>query len=101
MIVQKLSILFHVGLVNCQQFIGFKVNDLFSETTNFLSDYPFIVEVSWVRHRDVHILTAGEQTFTTDQRFSAKHNTDDEWVLVIKYVQVRYSVHQVCSGEIF
>ena len=41
-----------------------------------------------MRHRDVHILTAGEQTFTTDQRFSAKHNTDDEWVLVIKYVQV-------------
>lgn len=46
-------------------------------------------KVSWVRHRDVHILTAGEQTFTTDQRFSAKHNTDDEWVLVIKYVQER------------
>jgi len=44
--------------------------------------------VSWVRHRDVHILTAGEQTFTSDQRFSAKHNSDDEWVLVIKYIQV-------------
>jgi hypothetical protein len=59
------------------------------------------VQVSWVRHRDVHILTAGEQTFTTDQRFSAKHNTDDEWVLVIKYVQVSSSGNQVCSGEIF
>lgn len=45
--------------------------------------------VSWVRHRDVHILTAGEQTFTSDQRFSAKHNSDDEWVLVIKYIQER------------
>jgi len=46
-------------------------------------------QVSWVRHRDVHILTAGEQTFTSDQRFSAKHNSDDEWVLLIKYVQER------------
>ena len=48
-------------------------------------------QVSWVRHRDVHILTAGEQTFTSDQRFSAKHNSDDEWVLVIKYIQVESS----------
>ena len=44
--------------------------------------------MSWVRHRDVHILTAGEQTFTSDQRFSSKHNTEDQWVLLIKYVQV-------------
>ena len=47
-----------------------------------------IFQVSWVRDRDVHILTAGEQTFTSDQRFSAKHNSEDEWVLLIKYVQV-------------
>jgi len=46
-------------------------------------------KVSWVRDRDVHILTAGEQTFTSDQRFSAKHNSEDEWVLLIKYVQER------------
>ena len=44
--------------------------------------------MSWVRHRDVHILTAGEQTFTSDQRFSSKHNSEDQWVLLIKYVQV-------------
>jgi len=48
-------------------------------------------KVSWVRHRDVHILTAGEQTFTSDQRFSSKHNTEDQWVLLIKYVQVCWS----------
>ena len=47
------------------------------------------MEVSWVRHRDVHILTAGEQTFTSDQRFSARHNAEDEWVLMIKFVQER------------
>ena len=48
------------------------------------------LKVSFVRHRDVHILTSGEQTFTSDQRFSARHNTEDEWVLLIKYVQVQY-----------
>ncbi|CAB4063637.1 unnamed protein product [Lepeophtheirus salmonis] len=46
--------------------------------------------VTWLRHRDVHILTVGEYTYTTDERFSAKHNVDtNEWVLVIKYVQER------------
>ena len=45
-----------------------------------------------MRHRDVHILTAGEQTFTSDQRFAAKHNSEDEWVLLIKYVQVSCEV---------
>lgn len=43
-----------------------------------------------MRHRDVHILTSGEQTFTSDQRFSARHNSEDEWVLLVKYVQVQY-----------
>ena len=47
------------------------------------------MQVSWVRHRDVHILTAGEQSFTSDARFSARHNTEDEWVLLIKFVQER------------
>jgi hypothetical protein len=38
----------------------------------------------------VHILTVGEYTYTTDERFMARHNRDtDEWVLVIKYVQER------------
>jgi hypothetical protein len=46
--------------------------------------------VTWIRHRDVHILTVGEYTYTTDERFAARHNRDtDEWVLVIKYVQER------------
>ena len=32
----------------------------------------------------------GEYTYTTDERFSTKHNRDTgEWVLVIKYVQER------------
>lgn len=48
-----------------------------------------LVQVTWIRHRDVHILTVGEYTYTTDERFVARHNRDTgEWVLLIKYVQV-------------
>ena len=54
---------------------------------NFLNSY---FQVTWIRHRDVHILTVGQYTYTTDQRFLARHNpTTDEWTLVIKYVQER------------
>ena len=48
------------------------------------------LQVTWIRHRDVHILTVGESTFTTDQRFMARHNArTGEWTLVVKYVQER------------
>ncbi|GBM35724.1 hypothetical protein AVEN_58406-1 [Araneus ventricosus] len=41
--------------------------------------------VSWVRQRDLHILTVGKYTYTTDQRFTSIHmdNTDD-WTLEIR-----------------
>eukprot|EP00093_Oithona_nana_P014050 14050.XXX_906591_888984_1 [CDS] Oithona nana genome sequencing. len=29
--------------------------------------------VSWMRHRDIHLLTVGRYTYTSDQRFSAHH----------------------------
>lgn len=29
---------------------------------------PLSPQVSWVRHRDVHILSVGANTFTTDDR---------------------------------
>lgn len=47
-------------------------------------------QVTWIRHRDVHILTVGEYTYTTDERFVGRHTQEtDEWVLIIKYVQER------------
>lgn len=47
-------------------------------------------QVSWIRHRDIHILTVGSYTYTSDQRFQATHhkNTDD-WTLQIKWAQKR------------
>ncbi|ODN00138.1 Lachesin [Orchesella cincta] len=65
---------------------------------------PFIVveeehlKVSWVRHRDIHLLTVGRYTYTTDQRFRAIHqpNTED-YTLMIKYPQHRDSGIYECQ----
>ncbi|KAK2703240.1 uncharacterized protein LOC136042025 isoform X2 [Artemia franciscana] len=46
--------------------------------------------VSWLRHRDLHLLTVGVYTYTTDQRFRANHVAGgDSWNLEIRYVQER------------
>ena len=42
----------------------------------------------WVRDHDVHILSVGEKMFTSNHRFSAKYNSNQEWVLIIKHVKV-------------
>ena len=34
---------------------------------------PYCMQISWVRHRDIHLLTVGRYTYTSDQRFSAHH----------------------------
>ncbi|CAH1392676.1 unnamed protein product [Nezara viridula] len=48
------------------------------------------LSVSWVRHRDIHILTVGAYTYTSDQRFISLHEKDStEWTLQIKWVQKR------------
>lgn len=46
--------------------------------------------VSWVRHRDIHLLTVGRYTYTSDQRFRAiNHPSSEDWTLQIKYPQHR------------
>ncbi|XP_050730337.1 lachesin-like [Eriocheir sinensis] len=46
--------------------------------------------VSWVRHRDIHLLTVGRFTYTSDARFSARHTQGSEdWLLMIYYLQER------------
>ena len=46
--------------------------------------------MSWIRHRDLHILTVGTYTYTTDQRFTTTHHKEtDEWTLQIKFAQKR------------
>ncbi|XP_047003926.1 zwei Ig domain protein zig-8-like [Schistocerca americana] len=46
--------------------------------------------VSWVRHRDVHLLTVGRYTYTNDQRFRAINQPlSNDWTLQLKYPQHR------------
>ncbi|XP_031785694.1 protein sidekick-2 isoform X3 [Nasonia vitripennis] len=46
--------------------------------------------ISWMRKRDLHILTSSVYTYTGDARFSVSHpETSDEWKLKIAYVQPR------------
>uniref|UniRef100_A0A182MYB2 HMG box domain-containing protein n=1 Tax=Anopheles dirus TaxID=7168 RepID=A0A182MYB2_9DIPT len=41
-------------------------------------------------HRDIHILTVGSYTYTSDQRFQATHHKNiDDWTLQIKWAQKR------------
>jgi hypothetical protein len=50
----------------------------------------YVLQVSWVRHRDIHLLTVGRYTYTSDQRFRAIHHPhSDEWTLQVKYPQHR------------
>ena len=53
-------------------------------------------QVSWIRRRDWHILTAGTKVFTKDARFQLMHS-GAEWTLVVKYLQQRDEGTYVCQ----
>ncbi|XP_069986176.1 zwei Ig domain protein zig-8 [Penaeus vannamei] len=54
--------------------------------------------VSWIRQRDIHILTVGRYTYTTDQRYEVIHSQGSkDWILKIKYAQVRDSGNYECQ----
>lgn len=40
--------------------------------------------VSWVRHRDINLLTVGTTSYTSDIRFQSIHDADsNEWILKV------------------
>ncbi|EAA01704.5 AGAP001201-PA, partial [Anopheles gambiae str. PEST] len=54
--------------------------------------------VSWMRKRDLHILTSNIYTYTGDQRFSVIHPPDsDDWDLKIEYAQQKDSGIYECQ----
>uniref|UniRef100_A0A1A9ZLM4 Ig-like domain-containing protein n=1 Tax=Glossina pallidipes TaxID=7398 RepID=A0A1A9ZLM4_GLOPL len=54
--------------------------------------------VSWVRHRDIHLLTVGRYTYTSDQRFEAMHSPHaEDWTLRIRYAQRKDSGTYECQ----
>ncbi|XP_035719845.1 zwei Ig domain protein zig-8-like isoform X1 [Vespa mandarinia] len=63
-----------------------------------LGNKTMTLQVSWVRHRDIHLLTIGQYTYTNDQRFRAIHKAQSEdWTLQIKYPQHRDSGIYECQ----
>lgn len=60
------------------------------------------MKVSWIRKRDLHILTVGILTYTNDQRYQSLHaDSSDEWTLRITSPQPRDSgVMMLISKEI-
>nr|ATU83052.1 secreted Ig-containing protein [Pristhesancus plagipennis] len=54
--------------------------------------------VSWIRHRDLHLLTVGSYTYTSDQRFFTTHSPQtEEWTLQIRFPQIRDSGCYECQ----
>uniref|UniRef100_A0AAG5D5U1 Ig-like domain-containing protein n=1 Tax=Anopheles atroparvus TaxID=41427 RepID=A0AAG5D5U1_ANOAO len=55
-------------------------------------------DVAWIRQRDLHILTTGASTYTSDQRFQViRQENSVNWTLQIKYPQVRDSGVYECQ----
>jgi len=54
--------------------------------------------ISWIRHKDLHILTVGRYTYTADLRYQSIYNpATDEWILQIKYLQKKDSGMYECQ----
>ncbi|XP_053641227.1 interference hedgehog [Cherax quadricarinatus] len=54
--------------------------------------------VSWIRHRDIHLLTVGGFTYTSDARVSARHvDGSEDWLLLVHYLQERDAGQYECQ----
>ncbi|XP_055850766.1 zwei Ig domain protein zig-8-like [Episyrphus balteatus] len=54
--------------------------------------------ISWIRKRDLHILTVGTSTYTSDERFQVTQTQDSkEWTLQVKFPQPRDSGIYECQ----
>ncbi|CAH1186563.1 unnamed protein product [Phyllotreta striolata] len=63
-----------------------------------MADLQAELTVSWIRKRDLHILTAGILTYTSDQRFQViRPDKSDNWTLQIKFPQIRDSGIYECQ----
>lgn len=61
---------------------------------NYVENNP----VSWIRLRDWHILSTGQNTFTQDERFTVRHTPGgNDWTLAIKFVSTRDQGVYVCQ----
>ena len=56
--------------------------------------------ISWVRLRDVHLLTVGENTYTSDERFRARRvAASPDWTLQVRREKAMEDVMKRWGGE--
>ena len=59
---------------------------------------PLCRQVSWIRSRDLHILTSGTDTYANDARFQvARDAARNDWTLMIKFVQASDAGQYECQ----
>lgn len=56
-----------------------------------------LFQVSWIRTKDLHILTSGAITFTADGRFEAVYSHADFWGLRIRGVRITDTGQYECQ----
>lgn len=54
-------------------------------------------QVSWIRNRDLRILSIGKVRYTQDRRFTPLHNEGDAWALKIQEATFADSGHYECQ----
>ncbi len=76
---------------------GEKVLFLSWEFTLFINR-PQFLQVTWIRHRDTHLLTAGLYSYTKDPRVSAIHRSNSEdWVLELRQTELQDAGTSDCT----
>lgn len=61
----------------------------YSFSINFFFIY---LQVTWIRHRDLHLLTVDKTTYTSDQRFVSVHNPQmGDWSLQVNFSSVIFT----------
>ncbi len=47
--------------------------------------YIYHFQVSWIRHKDINLLSSGRNLYSSDQRFQIVHNPEtEEWTLHVR-----------------
>lgn len=62
-----------------------------SLSLSFLIFFILFVQVTWIRHRDLHLLTVDKTTYTSDQRFVSVNNPQiGDWSLQVRINKLNY-----------
>lgn len=80
----KLSSFSPNSLRKANIFFPYREHNFILDLTNLI-----LLQILWLRHRDLHLLTTGVHTYSRDKRFSAVHRfPGNDWVLRIQQTRI-------------